>query len=385
MDRMPDTRRRARWSAPTKVVIVVVMLVLGAFLLSRFSLVITPLVLAVILAYVVSPAVGIVERRTRWSRVWATGAVYVLLLASVALVPVVIIPILVDQFQQLNFDLRLVSRAFEGLPRRVIVVGGQGVSLGPLFEQLDTAWRGLADSFLQGTLSLVVDVVSSLVWTVFILVVSFYLVKDSERLRQWSEKLAPPMLRDDFRRLRDEIGLVWAAFFRGQITLAFVVAILFTAVGAAIGLPFALALGLLAGVLEFLPSLGHGIWFVIGVAVALVQGSRWLPIPSWAFALLVAALHVVFQQADLNLLIPRIIGRRVQLPPLVVVLGIVTGAALAGVLGVALAAPTIASARILGRYVYANLLDEDPFPLPTEASGAVPDRAPEPLPASSES
>jgi predicted PurR-regulated permease PerM len=70
-----------------------------------------------------------------------------------------------------------------------------------------------------------------------------------------------------------------------------------------------------------------------------------------------------YQQFDLNYLIPRIIGKRVQLSPLVVILGIVAGAVLAGVLGILLAAPTIASARVLARYVYANLLDTDPFPV----------------------
>jgi predicted PurR-regulated permease PerM len=78
--------------------------------------------------------------------------------------------------------------------------------------------------------------------------------------------------------------------------------------------------------------------------------------------LIVIGLHIFFQQFDLNYLIPRIIGRRVHLPPLVVILGIVSGALLAGVIGVLLAAPTIASARVIGRYVYANLFDQDPFP-----------------------
>ncbi len=73
-------------------------------------------------------------------------------------------------------------------------------------------------------------------------------------------------------------------------------------------------------------------------------------------------LHVIFQQFDLNYLIPRIIGRRVHLHPLVVILGIVAGATAAGVLGIALAAPTIASARVLGRYIYARLFDLQPFP-----------------------
>jgi hypothetical protein len=78
----------------------------------------------------------------------------------------------------------------------------------------------------------------------------------------------------------------------------------------------------------------------------------------------VIGLHLFYQQFDLNYLIPRVIGRRLHLPPLVIILGIVGGALLAGVLGVVLAAPTIASSRLVGRYLYANLLDLPPFPGP---------------------
>ena len=78
--------------------------------------------------------------------------------------------------------------------------------------------------------------------------------------------------------------------------------------------------------------------------------------------LLIIGLHLIFEQFDLNYLIPRIIGRRVQLKPLVVILGIAIGAVLAGMIGILIAAPTIASARVIGRYIYANLLDQDPFP-----------------------
>jgi predicted PurR-regulated permease PerM len=96
--------------------------------------------------------------------------------------------------------------------------------------------------------------------------------------------------------------------------------------------------------------------------LALFVGSTWLPVPNWVFWLIIIALHLIFQQFDLNYLLPRVIGRRVLLPPLVVILGIVVGAVVAGVLGIFLAAPTIASARVIGRYIYANLFDLDPFP-----------------------
>ena len=121
-------------------------------------------------------------------------------------------------------------------------------------------------------------------------------------------------------------------------------------------------MGVIAGLLEFLPSIGHAIWLTIATILGLFVGSTWMPIPNWAFTLIIIGLHIFFQQFDINYLIPRIIGRRVHLPPLVVILGIVSGALLAGVLGVLLAAPTIASARVVGRYVYANLFDQDPFP-----------------------
>jgi predicted PurR-regulated permease PerM len=90
--------------------------------------------------------------------------------------------------------------------------------------------------------------------------------------------------------------------------------------------------------------------------------------------LILAGADVIFAQYDLNYLIPRIVGRGIRLPPLVVILGILAGATLAGVLGVLLASPTIASLRVLGRYVYALLFNLEPF---SEDSTPAPLPAPE--------
>jgi predicted PurR-regulated permease PerM len=152
-----------------------------------------------------------------------------------------------------------------------------------------------------------------------------------------------------------------------------VVTTIISIAGLIIGLPFALAMGVLAGILELVPSIGYIIWLIIASILVFTLGSNWMPIPNWAFTLLVIGLHLVFIQFDLNYLIPRIIGRRVQLPPLVVILGIVVGGVLAGVLGIFLAAPTIASARVIGRYIYANLTDQDPFPVQEDATLPPPD------------
>ncbi|MEK6587825.1 MAG: AI-2E family transporter [Chloroflexota bacterium] len=93
---------------------------------------------------------------------------------------------------------------------------------------------------------------------------------------------------------------------------------------------------------------------------------RWSPTTK---ALVAIGLHVLFTQIDLNYLIPRIIGRRIQLHPLAIILGIIAGASVAGVLGIVLAAPAIATARVLVRYLFANLLDAEPFPEPQGIPG----------------
>jgi predicted PurR-regulated permease PerM len=281
-------------------------------------------------------------------------------------IPLIIIPPLAAQSAGLNLDLqRFLTEAETQIASLLgyrYQVAGWTIDVTAAIDQAIVSIQGLIEPVVGQTLGFAFGVITSLVWVVFILVVSFYLTKDSPALLQWLEDIAPPAYKDDFIRLRREINLIWSAFFRGQLVLATVVAIMISAVGFIIGLPFALAMGVLAGLLEFLPSIGHGIWLTIASILAFFAGSTWMHVPNWVFMLIVIGLHLFFQQFDINYLIPRIIGRRVHLPPLVVILGIVSGALLAGVLGVLLAAPTIASARVIGRYIYANLFDQDPFP-----------------------
>jgi len=333
------------------------------YLLTRFHQVVSPMVLAVILAFILSPIVNFFQSRLKLARVLSILLTYILLLAVTLLVPIVITPILGPQIKGLNLDFQQVSQEIQTFLGKQYLFGGQIIDVSTLIEQLSASLRGLLEPFVGQTLTLVVEVVSSIVWLVFIFVVSFYLIKDNARLQNWIENLVPPNYRKDFRIIRDEIYQIWSAFFRGQLVLGFVVACIFTVIGFILGMPFALSMGILAGLLEFLPSIGHGIWMLTASLLALTFGSTWLPLPHWAFTLIIVGLHLFYQQFDLNYLIPRIIGKRVRLSPLVVILGIVAGAVLAGVLGILLAAPTIASARVLGRYVYANLLDMDPFPV----------------------
>lgn len=350
-----------RWSVNTKLLVSGLLIALLIFLLTRFGAVLAPLVLASMLAYVLSPVVGRIEKNLNIKRGLATLIVYILLIGLLALIPILIIPPLVDQFDHLNLDFQEIIRSIDTFLGSELVIGDFTIDVSQMAEQLLTSLQGFLEPLFGQTLGIAFEVISSAVWGVFIFVIAFYLIKDGARLWIWLEGMVVPAYQDDFRRLRNEINTIWNAFFRGQLILALAVAFIFIAAGFILGIPFALAMGVLAGLLEFIPSIGHGIWLVIASLLIFFQGSTWIPLPNWIVMVIVIGLHMLFQQVDLNILIPRIIGRRVHLHPLVVILGIIVGAIFAGVLGVVLAAPTIASARVIGRYIYAKLLDLEPF------------------------
>jgi predicted PurR-regulated permease PerM len=155
---------------------------------------------------------------------------------------------------------------------------------------------------------------------------------------------------------------VWSSFFRGQLILSLTVAVILGTVSAILGLPQPILLGIWGGLLEFLPSIGTIIWGATAILLAILRGSSYLPLPPVAFVLVVIGVYVAFAQLDINVLIPNIIGGSIRLHPIVVLLGVIVGMQIGGVLGIALAAPTIASLRVVGRYIYGMLFDLEPFP-----------------------
>ena len=354
------------WSPTTKLLISTVLIVISGYLLIHFGEVIPPLIVACILAFVIFPIVKRIEKYLKIKRVWATLIVYILLIGIASLIPILIVPVLVDQFANLNVNIQEIIFTIEDFFAREISIGELSIDLSSIFDQLSGSLENLLQPYLGQTLGIAFEVIGSAVWAVFILVISFYLVKDGARFWNWLEGLVPPMYREDYGRLREEIYIIWSSFFRGQLILSFIVSILFSVVGLIIGIPYAIAMAVFAGLMEFIPSIGHGIWLFVASILVFFRGSTWLPLQNWLVMVILIGLHLIFEQVDLNYLIPRIIGRRVHLHPLVVILGIIIGAVLAGVLGVVLAAPSISSIRVIGRYVYARLFDLDPYPIEEE-------------------
>jgi len=335
-------------------------------LVQRIQNILPPIILAAILAFILNPLVSFFNRWARIPRPLVLIFIYVVLITILVVVIATLTPPLTRQIQSLMADLPAILANIERWLARELVLGPYTIDLSGLLAEAETILLEQVQSVGSESVNFLGEVVSGVaevgVTAIFTFIVSFYLVKDGSKALDWFYSLVPDLYESDLRRLSQEINLIWGGFFRGQLTLGIVVGTIIGVGCAILGLPMALLMGVMAGLLEFLPSLGHGIWLTMAIPLALFSGSTWLPLTNLGFALLVLVLHLVFEQVDLNYIIPRIIGRKVHLHPLVVIMGILVGASVGGLLGIFLAAPTISSLRVLGRYIYANLLDEDPFP-----------------------
>lgn len=352
-----------RWSASVRQWVAIgigALLLLGLWILWPF---LTPLSLALLLTYILNPLVNRLEREAEWPRTMAALAVYLLLIVLIALVPVRVLPFLVDQGQELApplADAALeVGEAIAGLG--TVTILGQSFTPFELYQQLSdellTLGTGLASSSVNIVFGVATTFVSTVLWLLFILVISFYLVRDTPNITRYLWGMVPRAVRPEVYYLTRRINRTWNAFLRGQLLLSLSIFALTTTVLLLLGVSQAFFLGFVAAVLNLVPNLGPIMASLPAILLALVQGSSHIEVSNLFFALIVTLAYVGIQQIEGNVLVPRIIGGSVNLHPTVVLLGAIIGLSTVGLLGIFLAAPTLATLRILMGYAYRKLLD----------------------------
>lgn len=176
-----------------------------------------------------------------------------------------------------------------------------------------------------------------------VIVVSFYLLADNERMKKTVAGMFPKDKQkkavDTFVQIEEKLG----AWLRGQLVLSFSIGLL-TWIGLTfLGIEFALPLALIAGILEVIPTIGPVISSIPAIIVALTI--------SPTLALIVAGMYMIIQLLENNLLVPKIMETAVGLNPVVIILGVMIGGNLLGVLGALLSIPFISMFVILFRNV----------------------------------
>jgi predicted PurR-regulated permease PerM len=178
----------------------------------------------------------------------------------------------------------------------------------------------------------------------------FYVLQDESRVTKGVLQALHPELRPDVQRLATLIDNVLSAYVRGQLILCLFVGVLATLALSIIGVPFAPVLGLIAGVFEVLPNIGPFLGAIPAILIAVATD----PIS----AIWVALAFFAIQMIENLILVPRISGQSVKLPPALVMLVLVVGGQLAGLWGMLIAVPVTAIIRDVFLYLYLRLLDD---------------------------
>jgi predicted PurR-regulated permease PerM len=310
------------------------------------------LVLATWIAYVLDPLVHLVERPVRISgrlrrlpRGAATGLVYVVIASAICAAAMILLPRVTEQVDDIvarapAYTQSILawehgwSRYYERLKIPI-----------ELRQTIDQSVIAVSAAVVDDTRSFALAVVGSLAlvpWLVLIPVLGFFFLKDASSIRCVLLKALPHAGRLRSRRLFEDINATLAAYMRAQL-LACVIVGTISGVGfAVLGFQYSVVLGVLAGVLEFIPLVGP---LTIAVVAAVIGALQTPILALWAVGFL-GALRVL----EDYVIYPRLLGRSVHLHPLAVIVAVLGGAELNGVAGMFLAIPVVAVGSVVFRH-----------------------------------
>ncbi len=350
------------WSNLTRAVALGLCLVFFGWFFSTIQPLLDPFIIAALLAYTLSPVVKVAQTRLRLSRLWAVSLVYFSSLALLITVPSVLTPIAVEQATNLWDDLVKIEGQLETTLAQPVFIAGQQLHLGQILANLLKVTNASLSPTAEGALAVLHTTSTSLVWLLIILIGVYYLLLNGEDLRDWCVRLAPEAVQPDIHRLLLEIDDIWQAYLRGTLLLMVIVGIVFSVVWMAIGLPGALVLGILAGLLTVIPDVGPTIVATLAVVVAFFKGSNVLSVSKISFAVLVFAIYFVLIQVKSIWLRPRIMGHFLHLNEGLVFVAIISATVLWGILGALIIIPLLATVGVIGRYLRCRILGLEPWP-----------------------
>lgn len=379
------------WSLSIKIIVAVTALLLVVLMIWRFQSLIPTLVMACILAYLLNPLVSFVTLRLKVTRGVAVAIVYSVLLLIAIGGGVGLGFLAFEQASSLTTEFlpdsftdaaTLVQKQILLLSAKTFTIGPYSfnpgmlpswINLQELAQQAVNLLRPIFSQSGSWVAQLAQATISTLSVIFLVIVVSIYLVKDSPKLWAGISNLAhQPGYRQDTERLIGDFTRIWDAYLRGQVILGLVIGIIVSLTLSLLGVSNALGLGVLSGVLEFLPIIGPLVGSGAAILVALFQGDTIWGLQSYQYALLIAVVMGLIQGLENNILVPRIVGDALDLHPLLVMISVIMGASLAGILGAVLAAPVVASIKLLGSYAWRKMLDLPPFPEPPPVAPAPP-------------
>lgn len=313
--------------------------------------VLMPFAFAAMMAYLGDPLADRLER-LGMGRTLAVSVVFIVLVLATIGALLLLIPLISRQ----------VDNLIQSLPHYVDWVRNTALPwlqaklrLDPAFFDTDRLMTELKDnigsvgsvaSSVLGKLTRSgLGVVAWLTNLVLIPVVAFYLLRDWDRLVAWIDNMLPRSIEPTIAHLAHESDLVLGAFVRGQLLVMLALGIFYGAGLTLVGLSVGPLIGMVAGLLSFVPYLGFIVGFGSAIIAVLVQYG------DWSHLLMVVGVFTIGQLLEGYVLVPRLVGEKIGLHPVAVIFAVLAGGYLFGFLGILLALPAASVILVVLRYL----------------------------------
>ena len=319
----------------------VILFLAGIVFVYRVKIVIPPFAFAAIIAYIAHPLVNVFEQK-KMPRPAAILIVYLIFATIIGILVSFLVPQLVAEIDDILMILPKQTEkieefgqdALKGLRRIKIPESlNEGVTL--VIRRIELLLENLATRVAQ----LLLGLVSHLFSLAIAPFLAFYVLRDSEALRERFSLYIPIGYQTEVSQLINEFNKILNAFIRGQLFVSMIVGGLIAAGLALVGIRYALFIGIFAGLFNIIPYFGPIIGIIPALALAVLKSPMAI--------LWVIVIFIVVNQIEANVIGPKIIGERVGLHPLAVIFAILAGGELLGIVGMLLAVPFAAMIRVL--------------------------------------
>jgi predicted PurR-regulated permease PerM len=310
-------------------------------------------VLGAAIAFLIQPAV------TRLvalgvPRVVAIALIFVVIIALMAGLVLLIVPIGAREVSQLQRQVPSLAASAQntinGLQGSPIQILGITIDVRAATDTINAHLKDYLLGQFGNAVTIGVTALTTLLQLVLMFIVAFLLALDAASARKVLRRLVPNDYRTDFDQIWRKVRKMLYAYVRGQLIIAASIGVLSGIACAVLGLPDAVALGLIAGVTALIPYLGPFIGAVPAILVGLAAG----PVK----ALLVAIIYFLISNVILNFVYPKVMGDAVRLSPILVIMAFIAGFSWAGILGMFVAVPIAATLRILFDHIYPRLYEK---------------------------
>ena len=321
--------RDTPWSPRTKIIVTAAILLGTVGLVIFLNPLLNALLISALLAYLLDPLVRLLTKRTRITRPWGARLVFVIFILLLVSIPAALGTVAVQQFERIKAELVQAGEVLQLWIAQPIELLGFRLYPQLLLDNLEQSAGSFLSALPGGSFNLLSGVTTNLLWGFVIFLSLFYFLKDGPKIISRLVGFAPTEYQGDIQRLLDELDDVWGIFLRVQLLIFVVLAVL----------------------------MGSGTFLVIWLF-----RSGLLALSPLGFIVLLILIYAAAQQVDNLWLRPQLMGQQLHLHPGLVFAGLTGALLVSGFLGALLIVPLMATVKVLGGYIYCQLLDLPPWP-----------------------